>query len=244
MATASDKQCNQFEVQKVWDYMQGGGGSGYQQGACWTIADMIGEALKAAEIALSSTTTACKGKVDNSAADKQAREAAVVQVSAQLERLVADTAAKKSALDEASKALKAAKAVTSEAKKVQSAGDAVLDTAEAKKARLVEAVSQDLAPLKVRAAGASKEDKVSLKKLAAIGKEFSFDASMLEILPKAVKKEPADRGPFDAITLEKFEEQCHAAVAAIDAELAAGAPGHKCSRSRQRRKKRQRAKSN
>ena len=35
MATASDKQCNQFEVQKVWDYMQGGGGSGYQQGACW-----------------------------------------------------------------------------------------------------------------------------------------------------------------------------------------------------------------
>jgi len=187
------------------------------------ITGMIGEALTAAEAELVKSVADCKTKVDNTAADKVSRSAAVTAAASALESLQAATAEKVQAVGEAEKAQKAAMAAGDEARSKESKGAAVAKKQEAKKASLEQAMKGYLAPLKERAV-ASKEDKAALKKLVAIGKEFEFDASMLETLPKAVKKEPVERGTFDTLTLSKLEEEILAAVAKLDKALADGKP--------------------
>jgi len=56
------------------------------------------------------------------------------------------------------------------------------------------------------------------------GKNHSFDMSLLTTAEPVLKKEVADRGTFDATCLEQLQAAFASAIAALDEQLAAGAP--------------------
>mmetsp|Transcript_51828 Transcript_51828/g.113582 ORF Transcript_51828/g.113582 Transcript_51828/m.113582 type:complete len:366 (-) Transcript_51828:66-1163(-) len=184
------------------------------------VVKLIGEGLEGIQGKLTQTLAEAQAKVDGADADKVARDAAVTQASAALATLEAAVAECKTTLNNDVSVLKEADATLKAAEATQKEGDAVLDAVAAKKTTLETAVSEVYEPLKERAA-----TNAEVKKLAAVGAEFSFDPSLLGTLPATLKKAPETRGKFDGITLEQLEGEFSKNRSEMEKELEAGQGG-------------------
>lgn len=168
--------------------------------------------------------------------DLAAKEAAFTELSpakstreAALEQAKADVVAKAEALEAAKKEvteitakIKEAGGALKEAEKAQKSGDASLNALEDKKAKLEACIKDSFAPLEQ---GTAENKAAAAKAVLEAGKDYSFDASLLQTAEPVLHKELADRGTFDALCLENLKAAFDAATAGLDGELAAGATG-------------------
>merc|ERR1719343_759407 len=58
-----------------------------------------------------------------------------------------------------------------------------------------------------------------VKKLVGIGKEFTFDTSLLESVPSALAKKPEERGDFDKTILGHMDTQFQKCIGELDEEI-------------------------
>lgn len=184
---------------------------------------MIGEVLKAEQERLTKDVATKEAQFGELTPAKAIREEAHEQAKT-------DAAAKAEALDKAKQAvteigatLKEASAALKDAEKVQKSGDAELVAISVKKTMLEETQKDSLGPVLDGSAGDDKTKKV--KGVLDVGKSFHFDQSLLSTAEPVLQKEVADRGSFDATCLEQLQAAFASAIAAIDEQLAVGAPG-------------------
>lgn len=184
------------------------------------VVKMIGEALTGLQGSLTKSLSAAQAKLNGADADKAAREAAVVTVTTALAGLEATVAECKTALGTDTAALKEAADALKKVEAAQKEGDKGVEAVAAKKAALEAALAEVYGPLKAKAAS-----NAEVKKLVAVGKEFSFDASLLATLPASLKKASEARGHFDNITLEQLDGEFSKCSAELAKEVEAGQPG-------------------
>merc|ERR550537_163983 len=67
--------------------------------------------------------------------------------------------------------------------------------------------------------------KKKIKLLTTVGKEFSFDSSLLESTPAALAKKPEERGDFDKTILDNMDIQFQKCLETLSAEIQALEPG-------------------
>merc|ERR1719277_223513 len=167
--------------------------------------------------------------VEAAATDKVAKaEAKVAELSA--EKATEDTAAKKAKLTEAKDALvaagqgyKEAKSAHSKVTEANKVSEAEFKAQEEKKAKLEAFLTEPFGKMKEGTLEAS-ELKAGSAETLKIGKEYSFDSSLLTSIPSAIAKKPEERGPFDSICLQQVEDELKKKISEMTekaAELAA-----------------------
>jgi len=70
----------------------------------------------------------------------------------------------------------------------------------------------------------SSEVKSASAEILKIGKEYSFDPSLLTSIPSAIAKKPEERGPFDSICLQQVEDELKKKIAEMIEKLTAMEP--------------------
>jgi len=188
-----------------------------------TAADMVSSVLKAGVTAAEGEVASAQAKVDELQAQKGDRDAAAEAAAATQTAKKEATAAAKEAEKKAAEDLKAAKAALGAAKETQMAGDTAFLEAEGKKAKLETFLA---GPFEGMTAGSldAEKTKEACAEVLKIGKEYSFDDSLLTSLPSAIQKAPDARGGFDTLCLTQVKELFEKAIAELAATLAAGEP--------------------
>uniref|UniRef100_A0A7S0AIS4 Uncharacterized protein n=1 Tax=Pyrodinium bahamense TaxID=73915 RepID=A0A7S0AIS4_9DINO len=182
------------------------------------VADMVGEVLDSIESQAKDVVAELQGKVDGCSDDKVCRQAALSAAEQSIAVLKDATSKQATTLDTESAALEAAQKELAAAAKIQAEGDTQLKEAEEKKSALGAAQES------FRLAKEGPANKATMKTLASIGKDFKFDAALMETLPFVLKKEPALRAGFDLVALEQLEAALSAALAELDKVIEEGAP--------------------
>merc|ERR1719210_2638186 len=120
----------------------------------------------------------------------------------------------------------AAKEALASAEQEQATGNAGLAIAEKKKQRLETSLETIYGPLKSGEMPAG-EAKDGIKKIEKLGKDFGFDMSLLQTVPRAFAKAPSDRGSFDDLVMSQVEAEFQKHLATLIDELANGEPAMK-----------------
>jgi len=185
---------------------------------------MIADALKSAEKSLEAKVAEAQKKADAAYPEKDERiklEAKAAEAISGLKAAVeAATGEEKKASEESDAASTALKAAQAE----QKSGDKEYKASAAKKEKVVSMQAEAYVPLKEQAMKES-EMKKKLKLLMTIGKEFSFDSSLLESTPAALAKKPEERGEFDKTILGHMDTQFEKCLEALSSEIAGLEPG-------------------
>jgi len=185
---------------------------------------MIGEVLQAEYTRLKKDVELLEAGFAELTPAKTTREQTAAETSADAKAKAEDEKTAKAAVAAAGAALKELTAAVKEAEKARKAGDADLEVVEGKKAQLVSAQSVSLASL--MDGSATDDDKMQKAKVVLeVGKSFSFDASLLSTAEPVLQKSVAERGNFDVTCLDQLQGAFNAAIAGLDEQLAAGAPG-------------------
>merc|ERR1719409_713052 len=58
--------------------------------------------------------------------------------------------------------------------------------------------------------------------LISLGKDMEFDSSLLSGLPMAANKPVSERGPFDAMLIQQYQEQLERAIKSLEEAIAGG----------------------
>jgi len=190
------------------------------QGQC---VEMVDAVLKTVEAAATDKVAKAEAKVAELSAEKGTRDAT-------LEKAKEDTAAKKVKLTEAKEALAAAGQGYKEAKSAHSkvaeankVSEAEFKAQEEKKAKLEAFLTEPFGKMKEGTLEAS-ELKAGSAETLKIGKEYSFDSSLLTSIPSAIAKKPEERGPFDSICLQQVEDELKKKIAEMTEKLTAMEP--------------------
>jgi len=185
---------------------------------------MIADALKSAEKALEAKVAEAQKKADAAYPEKDERlkvEAKAGEAISGLKAAVeAATGEEKKAEEESDAAATALKAAQAE----QKSGDKEYKASAAKKEKVVSMQAEAYVPLKETAMKDS-EMKKKVKLLMTVGKEFSFDSSLLESAPAALAKKPEERGEFDKTILGHMDTQFEKCLEALSAEISGLEPG-------------------
>jgi hypothetical protein len=183
---------------------------------------IIGEVLQAEQVRMKKHVETTESSFADLTPAKAQREQAAEQASAEAKEKAEAEKAAKAAVAEAVTALKGFNTALKDAEKARKAGDAELEVVEGKKAQLVSAKQDDLAPL---IAGTAGDDTMSKAKVVLeVGKSFDFDASLLSTAEPVLSKALAERGGFDNTCLDQLQGAFTSAIAGLDETLAAGAP--------------------
>jgi len=183
---------------------------------------MIGEVLVAQQAHLTHDLASKEAAFAELTPAKANREAVHDQTKADAVAKGEAAEAAKQAHTATGAAVKDASAALKEAQKAEKSGNESLEATSARKATLEGTQKDSLGPLM----DGSSENKTKMAKaVLAVGKSFEFDASLLATAEPVLFKEVAERGSFDATCLEQLQAAFASAVAALDEQLAAGAPG-------------------
>jgi hypothetical protein len=167
---------------------------------------------------LAKAEAAAKTMVENADAEKAARDTAVTSAqeneSMKKEALVAKEAEAKAAAEELSTA-------TSKLKEAEAAEKTfAAEFADAEKSKDIIETAQAKITQMMEAAGASPE----VKEVVAACKKLGIEEE-LTYLPEALKKEPATRGPFEAIILNSVDELLAKSLSKVSEVLKGGEAG-------------------
>jgi len=189
-----------------------------------TFVEMIAETLAGVETQFTKKIETYQEQVDGADTNKAALDTEEKEATEELEKLKATTAAATEAADADAKLVKEATAALAESKAAQTAGDAEITKTEAGKAKLDSLVSDVIAKSK-EAALSGRDGKKLIKMMYTVGKEFSFDQSMLDTAEGILTKTPEERGTFDKIVEKQLEETVSAKIAEVVAEIEKLTPG-------------------
>jgi len=173
--------------------------------------EWVGETLAAYGAGMQKEAEDLSAKCADFGGEKGRREVTKVGQEAELEQLRHAVVAAQvaSGQAEANKKNTAAGLAVVEQKRKEM--DADYDKALTTKNRLVNAGTDDFAPFKVKAADSG--DASKLKRLVAIGEQFSFDPALVQSLSGALKIQPDERGTFNNTVLEHYETALQERVA-------------------------------
>jgi len=131
---------------------------------------------------------------------------------------------KQRALAEAAAAVELASAKVQEAEELRSSGDAGLEAAALRKER-IEAVHRDtFVPIRDGSATGA-EAFAAVEVLVQLGKELTFDDSLLASISSALVKEAGSRGAFDEVVLSQFDAELVRCIGNLDEQISEGQPG-------------------
>eukprot|EP00406_Dinophysis_acuminata_P054173 CAMPEP_0179302520 /NCGR_PEP_ID=MMETSP0797-20121207/48108_1 /TAXON_ID=47934 /ORGANISM="Dinophysis acuminata, Strain DAEP01" /LENGTH=469 /DNA_ID=CAMNT_0021012055 /DNA_START=17 /DNA_END=1427 /DNA_ORIENTATION=+ len=147
---------------------------------------------------------------------KEGHEAAVASATAALEARAGELTAKKSARDEASKAVVEGKAKVKEALAAQKSGDVHLKQAEGEKAKIEQVVADHVNVFK--AGGGGKHSAA----IMAIAKQFKLDESLIIALPAVFDKAPGD-SVFDKMVVDQLDSSLDGLMKSLSETLSTGA---------------------
>lgn len=184
-------------------------------------AEMVQTVLKAVEAALEANVSEAEGKVNSLSGEKDTRSATLESATAAVAAKKGASKAAKEAEAEAAAGLKSAKSACEAAKDAQQNGDADLEAADGKKKRLEAFLGGPFEEMKKGAVDPKQESGAEILK---IGKEYKLDASLLQSLPSAIGKAPAERGSFDELCLTQVEEEFKGHIQTLSATLSEGEP--------------------
>mmetsp|Transcript_11188 Transcript_11188/g.30440 ORF Transcript_11188/g.30440 Transcript_11188/m.30440 type:complete len:370 (+) Transcript_11188:64-1173(+) len=186
-----------------------------------TAADMVSAVLKAALASAEAGVAAAQARLDELKAQKGDRdttaEAAAATQTSKKETTIAARDAEKRAVE----GLKAAKKELAAANEARTTGDTELVEAEAKKTRLEVFLAGPFEEMKAGSLDDART-KEGCSEVLKIGKEYSFDDSLLTSLPSVIQKAPDARGGFDSLCLAQVQELLQQATSDLAAALAAG----------------------
>jgi len=182
------------------------------------VVEMIAEALAGVEMQFTKKIETYQEQVDGADASKATLDKEEQDAAEEFEKLKAATAAADEAAAADAKLVKEAEAALAESKAAQAAGDAQITATEAGKAKLDSLVSDLIAKSK-ESAIIGRDGKKLIKMMYSVGKEFSFDLSMLESAEGVVTKSPEERGTFDKIVEKQLEDTVAAKTTELVAEL-------------------------
>lgn len=170
-----------------------------------TAADMVSAVLKAALASAEAGVAAAQARLDELKAQKGDRdttaEAAAATQTSKKETTIAARDAEKRAVE----GLKAAKKELAAANEARTTGDTELVEAEAKKTRLEVFLAGPFEEMKAGSLDDART-KEGCSEVLKIGKEYSFDDSLLTSLPSVIQKAPDARGGFDSLCLAQVQE--------------------------------------
>jgi len=187
------------------------------------LVEMIGEVLTAEHIRLTKDVEAKEAAFAELTPAKATRESALEQAKTDAEAKSEALDAAKRAVTEAGATLKEANAALKEAQKAQKAGDDEYEAQVSKKKELEEA-QKELTPL-IEGSVPDGEKKAKAEALLEVGKAFKFDQSLLSTAAPVLQKAVDERGNFDLTCIDELKAAFASAVANIDTQLSAGAPG-------------------
>lgn len=188
-----------------------------------TVVSWVGESLDEIEKTIQAVIEKAQADLAGADSEKVAREAAqsVAQESLDKAKETGSHLGEKLASDIS--ALKEAARALADVQAAEEAGNAELLAASEEKDKLETMLKDTYAPLKEGSVvGAATKKLVTA--LVQVGKSLSFDASLIDSLPAALKKAPDARGMFDGIVLKQYEDGFAKRIAELDQLLAEGAP--------------------
>lgn len=185
------------------------------------VLEMVSQVLSAAEESLMvkiNRTEAKVGEADSEKASRQsALETAKATETASTETLAAAKAARDEAFDSQEAAKESLKALIETQKVAEQELSVTIQRADA-----LEAVQSGVfEPLRTGSV-ASEEVQTSLEKLAACGKDFAFDPSLLSSLPGALTKAPDARGSFDVVVVDQIDGEFKKHIAILREKISCG----------------------
>jgi len=180
---------------------------------------MIGEVLKQEHERMQKRVQELETAFADLEPAKSKRQEEAEKASAEAEVKAKEFEDSKVAISEAAAELKEKVAAVKEAEKTRKAGEDVLAVLESKKSKLEEVRNGSLAPL---LSGSAEDQKTKTKAVLDIGKEYLFDASLLQTAEPVLQKPVPDRGAFDATCLEQLEAAFAGAVTDLENRIIAG----------------------
>lgn len=185
------------------------------------VVGIVGAELQKVKATLQSAVEELSSGCADPFAEKAARQAALEEAEKRLAEAQLVPPERQTAASADAAALKAAKQELRLAQGEQSAGNADLDDALAKKTKLEAAIGAHLEVLRTEGGG-----KQHVQALRALGKTFGFESSMLTSLSSwEAKKAPEQRGDFERVVLQQLEAEITKHVAALEKTLADGEAG-------------------
>jgi len=185
------------------------------------VAAMVGEVLRNEEASTQLQVETAAAKLQGLTAESGPREiteqAAATEVATQTR--VAQVA--KTAVEERVAALKAAKARLVSATAEQKSDDREFDILVGKRAKLAAFRSDALGPLREGTLAAEKTQD-TIAALVSLGKELSFDSTLLSAAPRALPKPPSERGSFDTMVFHQVECEFSKRMSELDEMIAKG----------------------
>merc|ERR1719350_1578868 len=118
-----------------------------------------------------------------------------------------------------------AQAALAAAREAQEMGDAELEAAGGKRAEVLRLKADVLTPVRDWTVASDKEAKGKVAELVAFSKRQGFDATLIGLIPLALRQPPSKRTGFDALGIQQLEEALDTCLAALEAESAAVAAG-------------------
>ena len=180
---------------------------------------MLESAMKGIEMRLAGLVAERQVELDSIKAEKQelqsAWEAALAELAAKMaevEELKAGHRACCTTQEERAAALEAAREGQAEAAaKAQGAG--------ALKEKCEGVIAGPLASLQAGCSADSAEVKAKVAELVDLGKELALDESLIGGLPMAVAKKREERGSFDVMIVQNYEEELQKSIASLGGSL-------------------------
>jgi len=184
--------------------------------------DMVEEVLFSVEKQHEAASEAAKTKTESLGAAKVAAEADQTEAEERLTALQDTAAEQLVAADVARAAAEEAEATLAAAKAAQESGDAELEAAGGKKAEVLRLKSDVFTPVKDWTVTSDKEAKGKVAELVAFSKCQGLDATLIGLLPLALKQPPSKRSGFDALGIQQFDEALETCLATLEATLQEG----------------------
>jgi len=177
-------------------------------------------AIESADLAFVDNVSAMLDHVD---AEREAREAALVAAESRHVEAICAVSDAKAHLAHATAELRNAVEALAAEQSAEASGNAALDDAVSKKAKLETAERDTFVPLRDGVVTGAKAKRQSAT-LVALGKQFDFDDTLLMGLPGALSQKPSARTDCDDMFLKAFHAELETRIAEIDTEITKGEP--------------------
>jgi len=187
------------------------------------LADLIGASLTNTEVAQKRGIDEVVAMLDAADTERALREGEVAAAESRVIEARCAISECKTRLRSETVAMREAAAALSEEEQREAQGNALLDEAATKKARL-EGAEEIFMSLREAAILGPKVMKNKSEKLVTISKEFNFDDTLLIGLPGALIQKPEKRTHCDQTFIQAFQEDLQTHLAELDKSLREGVP--------------------
>jgi hypothetical protein len=185
------------------------------------VVEWVGEALASYERKLEENLAASQATLGSAESEKQALEKAKDDAENELAEKGKAVVEEKGNVKEAEANIKAAEIAQKDAESAQKHGDSDLISVEKKDAMIKQIREELFVPLKD---GVEPFSVKLAKQIVRAGEDCDFDAAMLKSLPDVLSRPAAERGTFDTMVIDQFEDEYRKATEGFNMAIRSGTP--------------------